>query len=343
MAAQTQAGVPYPGDELAFRVSGQTDPYAFSETGRMSRESLERALKVIDRTFADFERALDFGCGCGRITAWLQDVAQEVDIHGVDIDERAIAWAREHIPWASFTTNGTLPPLDCAGEQFDLVLNHSVFSHLDVDYQDRWLEELRRVTRPGAILVLSVDGEYGFRQFEHAVREQGADPSPFREQFERDGILFIKEDDWFGTALPDCYHSTFHAPWYVFEHWSRWFEVRGYLPRNALGRQDHVVLERLADGEKPMPYSSRRSGAEPEPPGGPSGSGGALGRLEALAPGVTARARRRLRIARIALRETPAGEIARRGVIQQSERLNRLEKELLARLDALEERVDRSD
>jgi len=333
MAVQSETGVPYPGDELAFRVSGQTDPYVFAETGRMSREAFERALASVGRGFSDFERLLDFGCGCGRVAAWLEDVARDVDIHGVDIDDRAISWASKHIPWAQFSTNGTLPPLDAADGEFDLVINHSVFSHLDADYQDRWLEELRRVTRPGATLVLSVDGEFGFQQFEQAIRDQGADPSAHRERFAREGILFVEDDDWFGTAMPDCYHSTFHAPWYVLEHWSQWFEVKAYLPRNALGRQDHVVLEHPEEGRTPVRYSSRAW----RPTAAANGRADA-GAPRALAARLATRLRRRLDVARALRHQVHAAEVARRGLVQQSQRLDRLEKEVLERLEALEDR-----
>src|SRR5712691_4931587 len=35
---------------------------------------------------------LDFGCGPGRVTAWLGDLATPNHLHGVDVNEQAINW-----------------------------------------------------------------------------------------------------------------------------------------------------------------------------------------------------------------------------------------------------------
>jgi hypothetical protein len=74
----------------------------------------------------------------------------------------------------------------------------------------------------------------------------GEDVWGIRERLEVEGIVFI--DDVFGPEypLPDWYQRTYHAPWYVFEHWSQWFEIRAYVPGGALGVQDHILLERRA-------------------------------------------------------------------------------------------------
>jgi hypothetical protein len=68
-----------------------------------------------------------------------------------------------------------------------------------------------------------------------------------RDRLERDGIAFIDHSIPKDSALPDWYQNTWHAPWYVFEHWGRWFEIRAYLPGGTLGIHDHVLLERRPD------------------------------------------------------------------------------------------------
>jgi hypothetical protein len=79
-----------------------------------------------------------------------------------------------------------------------------------------------------------------------------------RDRLEHDGIAFLDKSMPREFALPDWYQNTWHAPWYVFEHWGRWFEIRGYLPGAALGLQDHVLLERRPDGTRPrLPVAAR--------------------------------------------------------------------------------------
>ena len=152
------------------------------------------------------------------------------------------------MPWATFKANQPLPPIDYPDATFDLVYNHSVFTHIDENYQDQWLAELRRVVKPGGHLILSVHGEPAFLVFEENVKKSGVgDPSLIRRELSTKGISFIHDDAFTGGPFPDFYHSTFHAPWYVFEHWGRFFNVAAYIPRGSMGFQDFVLLQRPPD------------------------------------------------------------------------------------------------
>ena len=252
--------MPWPGDELVSRVAGGLDRAAFYESGRQSVRDINAVLAVIGRTMASYRSIYDFGCGCGRILLWLADLAETSQVHGSDIDARAIRWAQEQFPWARLAVNQPLPPLEYPDATFDLVYNHSVFTHLDEEHQDRWLEELRRVTAPGGHLVLSVHGEKALADFEEGSRGAGGDPSGIRDEVLHRGISFISHDSFTGGPFPDAYHSTFHAPWYVLEHWSQYFDVKAYVPRGSLGFQDFVLLERPA-GDSPS-TAARRAGVD---------------------------------------------------------------------------------
>jgi SAM-dependent methyltransferase len=228
------ASPPVPPTELISRVAGITDEAFFLGSGRQSVDELERTLAIVGRSLESFESVLDFGCGCGRMLLWMQELGRSRALHGTDIDSEAIEWCRGHIPWAVFSVNDPLPPLPYPEGAFDLVFNHSVFTHIDERRQDLWLSELQRITRPGGFVVLTVHGEA-------ALPEQAWG---IRDRLERDGIAFVEGGFPSDFALPSWYQNTWHAPWYVFEHWGRSFDVRGYVPRGSLGLQDQVLLER---------------------------------------------------------------------------------------------------
>ena len=223
------AGLPWPGEELAARVSGTTDREAFLASGRRSVDDIERALAVTGHSLDSFERILDFGCGSGRILVWLRELGKRAELHGVDIDGRAIAWVSENLPWVTARVNQARPPLDVPDGFFDLIYNHSVFTHIDESYQDEWLTELQRVTPAGGIVLLSVHGDHVVNEVAGASAAGGGDPSSVRRQLAEHGIVFLADDAWVGGPFPDFYHTTLHAPWYVFAHWSRWFTIRAYL------------------------------------------------------------------------------------------------------------------
>jgi SAM-dependent methyltransferase len=268
---------PRPPDFLIDRVvSGFDDSSAeegrssFDKWGRQSLLDIKTALAGIGVELGDFPKILDFGCGCARVLRWLPPDAPASEIHGCDIDEQAIAWNRANLPAMTFATNEAEPPLPYDDDTFDLILNHSVFTHIDERMQDLWLAELRRVLKPGGIALLSVHGPFAFGLTEHASRFEGDMASIMRKEIERDGILYLSSDSYVGSSFPSFYHTTFHAPWYVFEHWAQWFTVRAYLPRADLSFQDIILLQRDdAEGSaRPIAaVGAQTQGAVAESPG----------------------------------------------------------------------------
>jgi SAM-dependent methyltransferase len=213
----------------------------------------------IPRSFADFDRLLDFGCGCGRLLRHLGSIADQLEIHGTDIDAEMIDWLRSHMPFGRFEIAPHEPPLPYADHHFDVVIGHSVFSHLDERRQDLWLAELQRITRPDAVLLLTVEGPSTWARTCRADVSAGEDVGRWHAELESRGILFIENDAWVGSTHPDYYHSTIHAPWYVFDHWTRFFDVEAYLADGSWS-QDLLVLRRRADGAPPSrPPIERRA------------------------------------------------------------------------------------
>ncbi len=244
---------PIPPGQLILRVTTSFDAdtldvaqHSFDLDAFTHLQGFERALGIEGRDFASFERILDFGCGCGRFLRHLAPLAETTELHGVDIDAEMIAWDEQNLPFASFMVGPHEPPTPYPDGAFDLVLNHSVFSHLDEHYQDLWLQELQRITRPGGRLLLTVEGLSSWRRLVEASERVGEDVSAWREELETRGILFIRDDHFVGSTHPEFYHSTTHAPWYVMEHWSRYFDVLAYMPDGAQS-QDLILLGRRPD------------------------------------------------------------------------------------------------
>lgn len=233
-----------PSDDLMFRIAGTADSTWFWKSGQISIDQFNSILGHLGKSFTDFPRALDFGCGCGRIELHLQDAARAMELYAVDIDREAIAWAKEHAAWAEFSVNQEMPPLEFPDEYFDLIFNHSVFTHLDEQYQDAWLVELERVTKPGGLLILSVSGDYPFSLFDQSWIDAKRDPGPLRETFRIQGHLFISDDGMLNSPFPDFYHTTFHAAWYIFERWGSIFDIKAYIVRGDLNYQDLLLLQR---------------------------------------------------------------------------------------------------
>lgn len=228
-----------PSPEQIERVIGAGNLQAFRLGGATIARHIEQLLlERFERPLQSFESILDWGCGAGRLSRYLSLLSPSVT--GVDIDADNVAGCAASLPGARFAHIGLMPPMPFPEGAFDLVIGLSVLTHLDEPVQDAWLEELRRVTRPGALLLLSVQGLTQMVFFDT--------PPTLKLEVHRKGILDTGANDQLQAVLdtPDYYRNVMHAPDYIMTRWSRWFDVLDILPATA-GTQDLVLLRRRAD------------------------------------------------------------------------------------------------
>ncbi|HET7572749.1 MAG TPA: class I SAM-dependent methyltransferase [Gaiellaceae bacterium] len=217
-------GPPLPPRRLMVRVAGTADADWFLRGGRAGYDAIAAHVPL-----GDLASVLDFGCGCGRVTRWFHDFAGEVA--GSDLSEAAIRWCRRHLPFARFETNGLAPPLAFADASFDLVYALSVFTHLTAELQLAWRDELRRVLRPGGLLLVTTHGR------SYLPRLAGEE----RDRFER-GELVVRWGDLPGTNL--C--SAYHPERYLRDTFAAGFAFVEQEPEGARGNptQDLVLLRK---------------------------------------------------------------------------------------------------
>ena len=222
-------GLPLPPPELMVRVSGNTDAAKFQEGGRLAGESIRAALASAGVPFCSLKAVLDFGCGCGRVLRHWHDL--DMRVCGSELSNPAVQWCRTHLPFAEVTVNKLQPPLAYADASFDLVYALSVFTHLPVETQFAWRNELGRVLRPGGYLVLSLHGDA------YVGKLRG----PERRIYE-DGECVVRWAEVAGSNL--C--SAFHPPIFVRNQFACGWELVEHLPCGALGNpdQDLVVLRK---------------------------------------------------------------------------------------------------
>jgi len=100
-------------------------------------------------------RYLDFGCGDGRWTSDVFDFLKaETEAHGIDISERAVAFANLITPQIDFRTySGERLPY--GDQRFDLITAIEVLEHVPDSVESALLREIRRVLAPGGLLLLT--------------------------------------------------------------------------------------------------------------------------------------------------------------------------------------------
>ena len=151
-------GLPYPPPHLCFHVAANYDPVHYFSTGEMGIAAILNILQKSGREIDEFERILDFGCGCGRIARHLQKL-EGAEVFGADISPELIEWSRQNLTFAQFSTNGLTSGLEYADNNFDFVYAVAVFGHFREDLQKHWMSELRRVLKPGGFLLITLKGK----------------------------------------------------------------------------------------------------------------------------------------------------------------------------------------
>lgn len=99
-------------------------------------------------------RALDFGCGAGRLAQGLARFFDEVD--GVDISASMVDAAREHNAHPGRVRYHVNVADDLAlfgDDTFDLIYSNKVLQHIPPAHQAAYVAEFVRVLRPGGLAV----------------------------------------------------------------------------------------------------------------------------------------------------------------------------------------------
>ncbi len=144
---------------VAFGRRGQDDEEFFATGAELAR-GLARELERLPPGNPRARRALEIGCGLGRLMLPL--AARFGEIHGVDVSDEMVRLAREklrdvphaHVHW---TAGADLAAF--ADDSFDFVYSYAVFQHIparEVVFQ--YLREARRVLKPGGVFRFQVNG-----------------------------------------------------------------------------------------------------------------------------------------------------------------------------------------
>jgi SAM-dependent methyltransferase len=238
-ATTTDNGLPVPPPELWEGYADTVNEYLAG-----GREHFGKMRSILHGSGFELEgekRVLDFGCAAGRLIRYLNRMAEEGEVRGVDISAPHIAWCQKHLsPPFRFTTTTTYPHLPFEDNSFDLIYSGSVFTHIP-DLSDAWLLELRRVLQPGGRLYITVHDD-------HTVEILKSDyPDCFLTRLVVD---FDREAHVIGTryrmfALSRSPHDAmvFYHRAYLMEYWGREMTLLSITPE-AYGYQSAVLLSK---------------------------------------------------------------------------------------------------
>lgn len=203
---------PVPNDLMEYTV-GHTDLLRYHSTGLDIAKLMASVLfKYTGLTFQSMRNILDFGSGAGRIiTKFPVDYNQS--FYGCDLSKNLVTFCRSNFPHINFVNSNYFPPLCFKDDYFDLIYSFSVFSHLSLEAENLWLEELRRIGRTGCVYLITVHGNYWIDS------TLGSEVDKARDS----GFYFKKVHP--DNKFPDYYEASFHTKDYIMDKWRYYFEV----------------------------------------------------------------------------------------------------------------------
>lgn len=143
---------------LSFREAknNRWDPEEFFSRGR---KEIAAALDYLERLGLepDKRRALDFGCGVGRLTQALCGHFEEVV--GIDISASMIAGAQrfnQHGNRCTYRVNTTPDLAQLEDSSFDFVYSNIALQHTPPESSTRYIAEFFRILRPGGIAMFQI-------------------------------------------------------------------------------------------------------------------------------------------------------------------------------------------
>jgi len=159
MAERVDA-IPLPGPDLVYLTQGLRDlefyRCAIVPAALNTVEYFETSGIDLSRP----RRMLDFGCGSGRLLVGWHALAAGHALFGCDVNGELIEWARANLPPSlGLRFTRPQPPMPFPDAYFDVIVAISVFTHLSLASQRVWVDELRRILRPGGALLVTLHGE----------------------------------------------------------------------------------------------------------------------------------------------------------------------------------------
>jgi len=226
--------VPHPPEHLMKRVIG-TDDASYFLRFALTCFGQYTAAVTRHREMSTIKSMLDWGCGCGRVTAHYLRIVNGPAVTGCDIDPEDIDWCKDNLVDGRFDATSPFVPLPYGNGEFDLVVSLSVMTHLTKDQQEKWLAEIDRVLAPGGLFVCSVHGVFGAQALPDSFMVER-----LKKQDIVDGQLDHVLD---GIAPAGYYRATYETGTYTRKSFGKHFDVLE-LGEGGVGVQDLVVARK---------------------------------------------------------------------------------------------------
>lgn len=250
----------FPEPELQLLINGCSGESALMEAFPFYKRILGYS-ELLGITVDRKTRVLDLGCGWGRHMRFFWQLVDGENLYGADIDPKFIALCKDLFPSGNFINNDREPPLALDSESFDIVWSYSVFTHINEEYNLKWMKEIHRVLRKGGMFILTTQGRdfikfcYSFagqKTFEHEwfrllsqIFKSPQEVEAANKNFERGLFQYFRIGGGGGPRDDSFYGEAVVPRKFFVDNWSQHFRIVDfYDPRNQ-NQQAVIVAQKL--------------------------------------------------------------------------------------------------
>ena len=218
------AAIPQPEPELIYLTQGHHNVSEYRDSIIPGVVNLHKYLQHSGIDLNQIKSLLDFGCGSGRLLVGWNLLSPDIELNGCDLNPKLLGWVKQNLAeQTSCVENSLTPPLPYVDNKFDLIYLISVFTHLSLDIQKIWIQELKRVIKPGGYILMTLHGEIyvrnGFWQEPDKI-----------QQFLDEGFAESGSDN--GSN----YYASHHTPDFI-KQIMQGFKLVGYFPNGIIDNQ----------------------------------------------------------------------------------------------------------
>ncbi|NKB23712.1 MAG: methyltransferase domain-containing protein [Kiritimatiellae bacterium] len=189
-------------------------------------------------------KILDFGAGVGRTLQYFHQ--HNPAIYATDVDLSATTYLKRAFPEAHIKSNHYEPPLTYPNDFFDVIYSVSIWTHLHPKDQIPWLEELKRIAKPGALVCVTTSG---FKALHLRQKRDQEWKHITDQQLDEEGLIY-REYPSYSTekkefpGITRSYGLTAHTPSYILKNWSTIFMVLDMQEAVIDHIQDLIIMKK---------------------------------------------------------------------------------------------------
>ena len=139
-------------------------PEEYWVAGRSALRAIKAGLDSAQKSVTDVRRVLDLPCGYGRVLRYLKAAFPHAEITACDVLQEAVDFCSSMFGAVPVYSHEDPSKIPVERNVYDLIWVGSLFTHLNSDRWDAFLERLASSLRDGGVLVFTTHGHYAYRR-----------------------------------------------------------------------------------------------------------------------------------------------------------------------------------